>query len=131
MIRQSFSYWCVANRGLEPEALLAGAAKIGYAAVELIDEKLWPFARQAGLQIAATGGHGTIDDGLNREENFPRIEQELRENIAKAGVPGVTAASGPNSGGNFMPCLWKNSGVAPVGATPSALIPMTLPVLGL
>jgi len=47
------------------------------------------------------------------------------------GVPGVTAASGPYSGGNAMPLLLKNSGVAPVGATPSALIAMTFPVLGL
>ena len=47
------------------------------------------------------------------------------------GVPGVTAASGPNSGGAFMPLLRKNSGVAPVGATPSALMPMTFPSFGL
>jgi len=84
MIRQSFSWWCVANRGLEPEALLNGAAKIGYAAVELIDESLWPLARKAGLEIASEGGHRTIEDGLNREENFPRIEKEVRANLAKA-----------------------------------------------
>jgi len=41
------------------------------------------------------------------------------------GVPGVTAASGPCSGGCFMPRLRKNSTVAPVGATPSALMAMT------
>jgi hydroxypyruvate isomerase len=84
MIRQSFSYWCVANRGHEPEALLAGAAKIGYAAVDLIDEPLWPLVRKAGLELAAINGHGTIDDGLNREENFPRIEKEIRAQLAKA-----------------------------------------------
>ena len=84
MIRQSFSYWCVANRGLEPEALLTGAAKIGFAAVDLIDEAVWPLARKAGLELAAINGHGTIDDGLNREENFPRIEKEIRANLAKA-----------------------------------------------
>ena len=47
------------------------------------------------------------------------------------GVPGVTAASGPYSGGYGMPLPRKNSGVAPVGATPSALIPTTFPVFGL
>jgi len=101
MIRQSFSYWCVANRGLEPEALLTGAAKIGYAAVELIDEKLWPLARKAGLAIASTGGHGTINDGLNREENFPRIEKELRENLTKAKeweIPVLICFSGARRG---------------------------------
>jgi hydroxypyruvate isomerase len=84
MIRQAFSYWCFANRGVEPEALLTGAAKIGYAAVDLIDGSLWPLVRKAGLELAAVNGHGTIDDGLNREENFTRIEQELRANLAKA-----------------------------------------------
>ena len=101
MIRQSFSYWCVANRGVEPEALLAGAAKIGYAGVELIDEKLWPLARKAGLEIVSAGGHGTIDDGLNREENFPRIEKELRENLAKANeweIPVLICFSGARRG---------------------------------
>ena len=47
------------------------------------------------------------------------------------GVPGVTAASGPYSGGYFMPSLWKYSGVAPVGATPSPLMAITLAVCGL
>ena len=41
------------------------------------------------------------------------------------GVPGVTAASGPTAGGYSIPCSWKYAGVAPVGATPSALIPIT------
>jgi hydroxypyruvate isomerase len=101
MIRQSFSYWCVANRGLEPETLLAGAAKIGFAGVELIDEALWPLARKAGLKIVSTGGHGTIDDGLNREENFPRIERELRDNLAKAKqweIPVLIGFSGARRG---------------------------------
>lgn len=101
MIRQSFSWWCVANRGVEPGALLAGAAKIGFTAVELIDEKLWPLARKAGLSIASTGGHGTIDDGLNREENFPRIEAEIRTNLAQArewGIPVLICFSGARRG---------------------------------
>ena len=46
------------------------------------------------------------------------------------GVPGVTAASGPYSGGPRMPRERKNSGVAPVGATPSALMARTVPLRG-
>jgi len=84
MIRQSFSYWCVDGRGLEAKALLTGAAKIGYAAVELIDEELWPLAREAGLEISSIGAHWPIDDGLNREEHFPRIEQAVHASLAKA-----------------------------------------------
>src|SRR5262245_46177393 len=51
--------------------------------------------------------------------------------ISPPGVPGVTAASGPYSGGYDMFRLRKNSGVAPVGATPRALTAITLPVFGL
>ena len=47
------------------------------------------------------------------------------------GVPGVVAANGPYSGGNPYPLLLKNSGVAPVGATPIALMASTCLVLGL
>ena len=51
--------------------------------------------------------------------------------MSPPGVPGVTAASGPYAGGMSIPRSRKNSGVAPVGAAPSALIPTTLPVSGL
>ena len=37
-LKQGFAWWCYANRGIESEALLAGAAKLGYQAVDLIDE---------------------------------------------------------------------------------------------
>lgn len=83
-LRQSFSWWCYANRGVEPEALLAGAAQIGYHGVDLIDESLWPLAQKHGLTVCAINGHGSIEDGLNRRENAARIEKELRINIAKA-----------------------------------------------
>jgi hydroxypyruvate isomerase len=83
-LRQSFSWWCYANRGIEPEALLTGAREIGYEGVDLVDEPLWPLARKAGLTISAIAGHASIEDGLNRRENAARIEKELRSNIAKA-----------------------------------------------
>src|SRR5688572_4288860 len=51
--------------------------------------------------------------------------------MSAPGVPGVTAARGPSSGGPSSPRARKNSAVAPVGATPSPLIAMILPVFGL
>lgn len=69
--------------------MLAGAARLGYAGVELIDEALWPLARKQGLTVAAAVGHGTLRDGLSRRENGARIEGELRGNIAKAGAAGI------------------------------------------
>src|SRR3954454_1815466 len=47
------------------------------------------------------------------------------------GVPGVTAANGPYSGGKLYPLLLKKSTVAPVGAMPNALIAITFLVFGL
>jgi hydroxypyruvate isomerase len=100
-LRQSFSWWCFANRGVEPEALLAGAAKIGYAGVDLIDEKFWPLAKKNELMITAIGGHSTLESGLNRAENAARIEGELRLNIAKASewnIPVLICFSGNRHG---------------------------------
>jgi hydroxypyruvate isomerase len=45
-LRQGFSWWCVANRGVENADLLAGAAKIGYEAVDLVGAELWPLVKE-------------------------------------------------------------------------------------
>jgi hydroxypyruvate isomerase len=100
-IRQSFSWWCFANKGLPPETLLAGAAKIGYDAVDLIDEEFWPAARRAGLAISAVNGHGTIADGMNRRENAGRIAKEIHASLAKAvewKIPVLICFSGNRTG---------------------------------
>jgi len=100
-LKQSFSWWCFANRGVEADALMAGAAQIGYQGVDLIDEALWPTAKQYGLRITSVGGHGTINEGLNQEKYAARIEQELAENIAKARkwqIPTLICFSGDRHG---------------------------------
>ena len=102
-IPQSFSWWCFANRGIEPGALLSAAAKAGYRGVDLIGEELWAEAKRRGLEIAAVNGHGSIADGLNRRETGARIEKELRENIAKAekwSIPVLICFSGNRAGQN-------------------------------
>ena len=114
-MKQSFAWWCFANRGVEAEALLAGAARMGYAGVELIDEALWSAAKKAGLVVAAAAGHGTLEDGLNRRENAARIEAELLENIAKAEaerVPVLICFSG-----NRGPGVDDESGLAATAET--------------
>src|SRR5437870_3933894 len=50
--------------------------------------------------------------------------------INPPGLPGVSAASGPSAGGYLSLFSLKNSGVAPVGATPSALMPTTFLACG-
>ncbi len=39
-LKQSFSWWCFANRGLDPATLLRTARDIGYEGVDLIEEDL-------------------------------------------------------------------------------------------
>jgi hydroxypyruvate isomerase len=100
-IRQSFAWWAFAGRGVEDDALLRGAAKIGYDAVDLIDEPHWAAVKKAGLSVSAIIGHGTIENGLNRRENAARIEKELRANIEKASrerIPVVVCFSGNRAG---------------------------------
>ncbi|WP_043582404.1 hydroxypyruvate isomerase family protein [Geminisphaera colitermitum] len=124
--KQSFTWWSFANRGVEPEALLAGAAKIGYDGVELIDEKFWPLARRHGLAIATTGGHGTIENGLNRRENAPRILDELRANIAKAvewRIPVLICFSGNRHGNSNTDTPSDAGGLAVAAETLSRIAP--------
>lgn len=100
-LKQSFSWWCFANRGLDAEALLRTAREIGYEGVDLIDESLWPLVIKHGLKIAAVGGHNSIENGMNRRDQAKRIEAELRENIAKAEqwkIPVLICFSGNRQG---------------------------------
>jgi len=99
--RQSFAWWCFADRGVEAEALLEGAARIGYSGVDLLDEALWPVAARHGLAIAAICGHASIENGLNRREEGHRIEQELRASIEKAArwrIPALICFAGNRDG---------------------------------
>ena len=132
-MRQSFSWWCFANRGVAADDLLAGAAKIGYEGVELIDEALWPAAQKNGLTISSAGGHQSIDDGLNRPEHATRIEQELHAGIAKARqwkIPVLICFAGNRRGVNDEAGLEQAaktlSQLAPVAAEAGVVLALEL-----
>ena len=100
-LRQSFGWWCNAGRGVENDALLAAAKKIGYEGVDLPPEEIWPKITEAGLTIACAMGHGTLASGLNKKENAARIKEELLANIAKAKqwkIPQLVCFSGNRDG---------------------------------
>ncbi len=84
MPRQSFAWWCFANRGVEDAALLRQARKIGYEAVEQIPPALFAHAADSGLAIAAHGAHESISDGLNDPREHSRIKQEIHNSLALA-----------------------------------------------
>jgi len=100
-LQQSFTWWSFADRGAETDALLSGAASIGYSAVELIPQELWSRARHFGLQISAMNGHTSIEEGLNRRGHHDRIVRKLEHNVrlaAAQGVPNLICFSGNRAG---------------------------------
>lgn len=100
-IKQCFTWWSFVNRGVAGKLLLASAAHMGYHGVELIEPAHWQEARDNGLAIATMRGHESIEDGLNRRENLPRIRSEIEHNVALAvkwGIPILICFSGNRTG---------------------------------
>jgi hydroxypyruvate isomerase len=101
-IKQSFCYKMFVSEKGSLDPLLAGAAEIGYAAVEAWapgDDfgQLVELARKHGLAIASMSGHQSLPDGLNKRSNHPRIQRELTDSISRAaelGIPGLIVFSG-------------------------------------
>ena len=119
-LKQGFSWWCFADRGVEPAALLTGAAKTGYEAVDLVDEKFWPLVRDHGLKLGAINGHHSLADGLNKKENAARIQDELRAKLEKAAewkFPVLICFSGNRNG------LDDATGLAQCAETLAAVAP--------
>jgi hydroxypyruvate isomerase len=98
-LKQGVSRWCFSKWSMDE--LCANAAKLGIKGIDLIEPADWPIARKYGLVPSMTTGSGTIPDGWNRTENHARLEQQMRENIARAaeaGVPNVITFSGNRRG---------------------------------
>src|SRR5579875_2761132 len=96
-IRQSVSWWCFSGRGVDDAALLRRIHDIGYEAVELIGEDKFDLVRDAGLQIASHGGHGSIERGLNDPRDHDRIEREIKQGLEVARayqIPNLIVFSG-------------------------------------
>jgi hydroxypyruvate isomerase len=96
-IKQSATGWSFLQGDLTPEEFIRGAAGVGLAAVELVDQEYWPLVKELGLDIATFVGHSALTDGLNKRENHDRIEAELLANIELAAandIPGLITFSG-------------------------------------
>jgi hydroxypyruvate isomerase len=99
-LKQGVSRWCYPKWSVEQ--LCANAARLGIQGIDLVGPDDWPAIKRHGLtpSMMMPGG-GTIPDGLNRKENHDKIEQQLREGIAKAapaGVPNIITFSGNRRG---------------------------------
>jgi len=96
-MKQSLSWWCFQNRGVDDETLLKEARNIGYEAVELINAEKFDLVADTGLSIAAHIGHSGMGDGLNNPKNHDFIEQEITANLELAteyNIPNLIVFSG-------------------------------------
>jgi hydroxypyruvate isomerase len=96
-IRQSFSWNGFASTGIAPDKLIAGAAAIGYAGIEMVPPEFWPAIRDAGMGLVTLTGHKLAPAGLNSREAFPEIEAAVHaslENAVAWRIPYVICFSG-------------------------------------
>jgi len=99
-IKQSFSWGGFAQFVPAPQ-LVRAAAEIGFLGVELVPQEHWQMLKDHGLAIISLDGHRSIQEGLNRREHHPRIEQEIRAKLALAqewGIRNLIVFSGNRAG---------------------------------
>jgi hydroxypyruvate isomerase len=99
-IKQSVCKWCYPK--MSTDELCAAAAKMGMAAIDLLNPDEYEVPKRYGL-VCSMGyvDAGTIPDAMNRLEHHADIEAALRKNIplaARAGVPSVITFSGNRHG---------------------------------
>jgi hydroxypyruvate isomerase len=87
-LKQAACKWCYSKISLDE--LCRRGAEIGLKGIDLVNHEEWPTVQKYGLVPSMTPGAGTIPDGWNRLENHDRLEQEMRENIARAAAAKVT-----------------------------------------
>jgi hydroxypyruvate isomerase len=100
-LKQSVCRWCYARMPLDQ--LCQEARRIGYRSVELLNPSDVATVKRHGLGCAVLNGGPSVAIGncLNRPENHPALERDLRAAIdfcAAEGVPNVICFSG-NRGG--------------------------------
>src|SRR5690242_18166781 len=98
-LKQSTARWCYAK--IPVDDLCRHAADIGLSGIDLVEPEDWPTVHKYGLVPTITQGKAKIPDGWNRVESHDRLEQELRERIARAAeakVPNVITFSGNRKG---------------------------------
>ena len=98
-LKQSACRWCYAKIPLDD--FCRQAAEIGLSGIDLVEPDDWPTIRKYDLVPTITQGKAKIPDGWNRLESHDRLEQEIRERIARAAaakVPNVITFSGNRKG---------------------------------
>src|ERR1700678_2742811 len=101
MISQSIGWWCFVPQKLTPEQFVSSAAEAGFTALDLVPPAYWTLVTEHGLAISSIQGHLPLEIGLNKVDEYERIEQEVGAAITNARrlkIPNVICFSG-NRGG--------------------------------
>ena len=96
--QQCVSHWPIAKASDDEFKQLY---QMGYRGVELAPPDSWDKFRDMGFTIVTTGGHKSIESGLNRRENHARIADEIRANLElaqKYEIPHLIIFSGNREG---------------------------------
>ena len=100
-LKQSVSRWCYNE--MELSDLCRAVADMGLHGIDLLREDDWPVVADHGLVCTmASGGGGTIAEGLNDPANHEEIVSGLTKMIpraARAGVPNVITMVGNRKSG--------------------------------
>jgi len=96
-VKQSFSWWCYAGRGVSDDDLMAEAKRIGYPGVDICPAEHFERAHKHGLEIASFPGHRLEKVGLNDPKAHDAIEKTILENLEIAvryRIPNLIVFSG-------------------------------------
>jgi len=100
-LKQAVTRGCF-GRGMPFEDMCRHAARMGVLGFDLIGPQDWPTLKKYGLVSSmASGGGGSIADGLNREENHSVIEPKMRaliDQCADFGAPNLITMAGNRKG---------------------------------
>ena len=83
-MKQCFSWWAFANRGVDNATLMRRAKEIGYGGVELIGRELWDEVLDNGLEIVANSAHNGFQEGLNNPANHDGFERDVEASLELA-----------------------------------------------
>lgn len=79
--KQSVTTWAIAHL---PEKELQQILQIGISGLEMPPIADCPKWRDRGFAVASLTGHKSLQDGLNKKENFNRIVDEIHANLEAA-----------------------------------------------
>jgi hydroxypyruvate isomerase len=100
-IKQSVGWWCFVPNKLSPEHFVKAVAEAGFQAIDLVPPDYLSLVSEHDLAISAIAGHQPLEIGLNRVDEYDRIEEQVRANLALAksfDIPNLIVFSGNRKG---------------------------------